>query len=97
MDIAAFQRCIAQTYGAKDGARGIPGTFMYLTEEMGELAEALREPDRHDLAGEFADCFAWLASLAHLAGVDLAAAAVAKYGTGCPGCGRIPCACTGKP
>ena len=36
---------------------------------------------------------AWLATLANIAGVDLEAAIQAKYGAGCPGCGRTPCAC----
>ncbi len=97
MDVAAFQALIARTYGDKDGKRGIAGTFMYFTEEVGELAEALREPERQDLPGEFADCFAWLTSLAHLAGVDLAAATAAKYGGTCPGCQRAPCICPDKP
>jgi NTP pyrophosphatase (non-canonical NTP hydrolase) len=97
MDLRTFQQRIARTYGAKDAARGIPGTFMYFTEEVGELAEALREPERQDLPGEFADCLAWLTSLAHLAGVDLAAAAEAKYGAGCTTCGRDPCGCDSKP
>jgi NTP pyrophosphatase (non-canonical NTP hydrolase) len=97
LDLAAFQTRIAATFGAKDAARGLPGTFMYFTEEVGELAEALREPQRHDLPGEFADCLAWLTSLAHLAGVDLAAAAAAKYPAVCRRCGASPCVCTGKP
>jgi len=97
MDLAAFQRRIAATYGAKDAARGLPGTFMYLIEEVGELAEALREPERHELDGEFADCLAWLCSLAELAGVDLATAAAQKYPADCPGCGQSPCACASKP
>lgn len=96
-DLAVFQRRIAVTYGAKDRERGVAGTFMYFTEEVGELAEALREPERHDLAGEFADCLAWLTSLAHLADVDLGAATAAKYGGVCPDCGRSPCACASKP
>ena len=96
-DLRSFQDRIAHTYGDKDAARGIAGTLMYFTEEVGELAEALREPERHDLPGEFADCLAWLTSLAHLAGVDLAAAAADKYGAGCTGCGQDPCACTSKP
>jgi len=97
MDLRAFQERIAATYGAKDAARGTAGTFMYLVEEVGELAEALREPERHDLAGEFADCLAWLTSLAVLAGVDLADAAASKYPVDCPGCGQSPCRCSGKP
>ncbi len=96
-DLAAFQAHIAATYGAKDAQRGSAGTFMYLMEEVGELAEALREPQRHDLPGEFADCLAWLTSLAHLAGVDLAAATAAKYPGVCLRCGVTPCACASKP
>ena len=97
MDLRAFQAHIAATYGAKDAARGSAGTFMYLIEEVGELAEALREPGKHDLDGEFADCLAWLVSLAHLAGVDLAAATARKYPGICQRCGATPCACVSKP
>jgi NTP pyrophosphatase (non-canonical NTP hydrolase) len=97
MDLRAFQRHIATTFGDKDAARGIDGTFMYFIEEVGELAEALRERDKHDLAGEFADCLAWLTSLAHLAGVDLAAVTSAKYSGTCPKCAVQPCVCHSKP
>src|ERR1043165_5902385 len=96
-DLAAFQRHIATTYGAKDAQRGAAATFMYLMEEVGELAEALREPQKHDLPGEFADCLAWLVSLAHLAEVDLAAATAAKYPGLCLRCGGTPCVCVSKP
>lgn len=96
-DLRAFQDHIAATYGSKDAARGTAGTFMYLMEEIGELAEALREPERHDLPGEFADCLAWLTSLAHLADIDLAAATMAKYGGPCSRCGKSPCNCASKP
>ena len=97
MNLREFQQHIAATYGTKDSARGIPGTFMYFTEEVGELAEALREPDKHDLAGEFADCLAWLTSLAHLADIDLAVVTSAKYPQVCPGCSASPCTCDSKP
>lgn len=96
-DLRAFQARIAALYGAKDARRGLPGTSMYFIEEVGELFEALREPAAHDLPGEFADCLAWLASLAHLAGVDLAAAAEAKYPALCRTCGGSPCGCETKP
>jgi hypothetical protein len=36
---------------------------------------------------------AWLATLASLSGVDLEAAARAKYALGCPRCKAAPCAC----
>ena len=46
---------------------------------------------------EFADVFAWLATLASISGVDLEAAACAKYGAGCPRCGGKPCRCPVDP
>lgn len=94
MTLAEFQRVIERTFGAKDRTRGLEGTFMWFTEEVGELSRALR---RHvkgaPLEEEFADVLAWLTTLASIAGVDLEAAAVAKYGAGCPRCGAIPCKC----
>lgn len=97
MDLRTFQADIARAYGHKDGERGVAGTFMYFMEEVGELAEALREPEKHDLEGEFADCLAWLVSLAHLSGVDLAQAAQHKYPGVCPECKASPCRCDSKP
>ncbi len=97
MNLRDLQTQLAATYGHKDIARGTAGTFMYLMEEVGELAEALREPAAHDLPGEFADCVAWLTSLANTAGIDLAAAVEQKYGHGCSRCGKSPCICDTKP
>jgi NTP pyrophosphatase (non-canonical NTP hydrolase) len=96
-DLRQFQAYIGKTYGPKDSARGIAGTYMYFIEEVGELAEALREPDQHDLAGEFADVQAWLTSLAHLSGIDLASVTAAKYPGTCPDCSQSPCVCDSKP
>lgn len=93
MRIAEFQKLIHDTYAERDGKRGMPGNFMWFVEEVGELSEALRFGTRRQLEAEFADVFAWLATLANLAGVDLEKA-VRKYAKGCPGCRRIPCACT---
>ena len=91
-----LQRHIKALYGAKDGARGIEGTFMWFMEEVGELSASLRGDARHPLAEEFADVLAWLATLANVAGVDLAEAVARKYGQACPGCGKAPCACVGE-
>jgi NTP pyrophosphatase (non-canonical NTP hydrolase) len=63
-----------------------------MTEEVGELAKALRRNDPDELRLEFSDVLAWLASLANLTGVDLEEAA-ARYADGCPKCGASPCAC----
>ena len=91
--LAQLQQLIRDTYDAKDRRRGVEGTFMWFMEEVGELSAALRADDRANLALEFADVLAWLATLANIAGVDLEAAIRAKYGAGCPGCARTPCAC----
>ena len=99
LSLAKMQSLIQGMYGDKDEARGIPGTFMWLMEEVGELSSALREneaaggPATEALAFEFADVLAWLATIANVAGVDLQAAFLKKYGGGCPGCGKIVCDC----
>ena len=80
-------------YFEKDQARGIDGTFMWLMEEVGELASALRSGTHDERMGEFADVLAWLATIANVAGVDLSAAVAQKYGAGCPGCGLFVCTC----
>jgi NTP pyrophosphatase (non-canonical NTP hydrolase) len=91
--IGMLQRRIGELYGAKDAARGDAATFLWLAEEFGELATALRSGTREELALEMADVLAWLATLANLRGVDLEAAVRSKYLGGCPGCGSVPCAC----
>ena len=93
MTLAQLQQVIRDTFGAKDRRRGVEGTFMWFMEEVGELAAALRGGTPEQQAAEFADVLAWLATLANGAGVDLEAAVRAKYGAGCPGCGRTPCGC----
>ena len=88
-----FQQLIRAMYYEKDVARGIDGTFMWLMEEVGELAAVLRKGTLQEREEEFADVLAWLATIANVAGVDLSRAIMQKYGTGCPGCGRFVCTC----
>jgi NTP pyrophosphatase (non-canonical NTP hydrolase) len=94
--VREFQRRIDEVYGARDAARGVPSTFTWFVEEVGELARSLLSGERGSEAEarEFADVFAWLATLATLRGVDLAAAAREKYAAGCPRCGAAPCRCS---
>ena len=82
-----FQQLIRDRYFATDSARGVPGTFMWLIEEVGELATSLQDnapgksptaADRANLVEEFADVIAWLTTLANIANVDLAQA-LTKY------------------
>jgi len=92
MDLAAFQDQMARTYGDRDTARGIAATVAWLTEEVGELARAVRKGSRDDQVHEVGDVLAWLASLANQLGVTLDEAA-SRYATGCPKCGATPCQC----
>ncbi len=96
---ARFQKLIHEMYFDKDAARGVDGTFMWLIEEVGELATALRDGSMEEKKEEFADVLAWLTTIANVAGVDLTEAIWEKYGSGCPGCGQFVCQCSdaGKP
>lgn len=93
VSLTDFQAKIRDMYYEKDLQRGIDGTFMWLMEEVGELATALRQGTHQDKSEEFADVIAWLATIANVAGVDLGKAIQDKYGTGCPGCSRLVCTC----
>jgi len=90
--LAELQDLMERTYGARDRERGIPAGVAWLTEEVGELAQALRKGTPEAQRDEFADVLAWVATLANIAGVDLEAA-LARYAGGCPKCGRLPCDC----
>ena len=93
VSLGDFQELIRKMYFDKDAARGIDGTFMWLMEEVGELAAALRSGSSEDKMEEFADVLAWLTTIANVAEVDLSAAVARKYGAGCPGCQRFVCVC----
>ena len=99
VSLSDFQLLIRRMYHEKDVARGVEGTFMWLMEEVGELATALRNGSHEERVGEFADVLAWLTTIANVVGVDLSEAVLQKYGSGCPGCGRFVCTCpdAGKP
>ncbi len=93
ISIKDFQDLIRKMYYEKDAARGAEATFLWLMEEVGELASALREGTKEELALEFADVLAWLTTIANVKGIDLTQAVRAKYGDGCPGCGKYVCEC----
>jgi NTP pyrophosphatase (non-canonical NTP hydrolase) len=71
MNIREFQSIISKKYEKRDRQRGIPATFMWFIEEVGELATALASNDPKNKEEEFADVFAWLCTLANITGVDL--------------------------
>jgi NTP pyrophosphatase (non-canonical NTP hydrolase) len=86
MELGELQTTIEATFGERDRARGVDGTFRWFVEEVGEVAKALRDRDPDELRHEVGDALAWLAS------VDLEAAA-ARFADGCPRCGDRPCSC----
>ena len=92
MQLAEFQQLMADTYGERDGARGIAATVAWLAEETGELAKAVRKGTRDEQVHELGDVIAWLASLANQLGISLDEA-VSRYASGCPKCKASPCTC----
>ena len=92
MELCELQRLMAVTYGDRDRERGVPATVAWLTEELGELAQAVRKGTADEQLHELGDVLAWLASLAEQLGLSLDDAA-ARYADGCPRCGATPCTC----
>jgi NTP pyrophosphatase (non-canonical NTP hydrolase) len=92
MDLERFQQLMRDTYGERDRARGIPSAVAWLTEEVGELAQAVRKGTKAEQLEELADVLAWLASIADQLGLSLDEA-VLRYADGCPRCGNVPCRC----
>tara|TARA_X000000368_G_scaffold353676_1_gene294889 strand:- start:160 stop:468 length:309 start_codon:yes stop_codon:yes gene_type:complete len=84
MTLNQLQELIYKRYYKTDSARGIAKTFLWLSEEIGELAHALGkiergDPDMTNLEEEFADVLAWLTTLANITGIDLQKAIENKY------------------
>ena len=80
LTIQSFQQTIRDHYYEADKERGTPGTWLWFSEEVGELARALaRGGDRKNLEEEFADVLAWLCTLANINDIDLSKAVQRKY------------------
>jgi NTP pyrophosphatase (non-canonical NTP hydrolase) len=94
MEIREFQRLIDEIYRKRDEERGVDKTMLWVVEEVGELAEAVRKGG--NVGEEIADVFAWLVSLANLYGVDVEEEVLKKYPGYCLRCGKKPCECDTK-
>ena len=92
MDLGDLQDVIVRTYGDRDRARGLPSSVAWLTEEVGELAQAIRKGTPEQQLHELADVLAWLTTIAAQLGLSMEDAA-ARYAGGCPACGSTPCRC----
>ncbi|HMF32463.1 MAG TPA: MazG nucleotide pyrophosphohydrolase domain-containing protein [Candidatus Lokiarchaeia archaeon] len=95
MEFSEFQALIRELYFEKDTARGALGTFTWLVEEMGEVAEIVKrkEVEIGALGPELADVIAWTFSLANIFGIEMEQAILEKYPHKCGKCGQIPCTC----
>ena len=93
MELRALQDLMRDLYEDADKERGVPSTVAWLTEELGELAQAVRKGDIDQQTHEMADVLAWLASLANQLNIDLDEA-VMRFANGCPKCEESPCTCS---
>ncbi|MBY9018855.1 MAG: nucleotide pyrophosphohydrolase [Candidatus Lokiarchaeota archaeon] len=98
MKISEFQELIRNLYFKKDSKRGINNTFIWLIEEIGELATLLNEKliDPAKISEELADIIAWTTSIANLMEIDLEKALAFKYPDKCKKCNANPCHCENK-
>lgn len=94
MEIKEFQKLMYDLYVHNDRRRGAAATMLWLVEEVGELAEAVRRNDTENIREELADCFAWVGALANLYGIDIESVFLEKYPLVCPTCCKNPCVCT---
>lgn len=79
MELKYVQDKIKEMYFDKDSQRGLYGTFTWLVEEVGELAEALLSGNRDSIEEEIADVLAWTISIANLTNIDVEEALRKKY------------------
>lgn len=95
MKISEFQNLMKELYIHQDSKRGIKSSFIWLVEEIGELAQLLRKKDydREKVSEELADVIAWSCSLANLCGIQLEDALNKKYPDKCAKCNSNPCEC----
>lgn len=82
---------IHDIYYPRDKDRGAEKTMLWLVEEVGELAEALRKGE--EVGEEIADVLAWTVSIANLCNVDIEREVNKKYPNHCIKCGSKPCSC----
>ncbi|MCP4764382.1 MAG: nucleotide pyrophosphohydrolase [archaeon] len=97
MKISEFQKLMKDLYFHQDSKRGIDKTFIWLVEELGELARILKkgsELDSNRISEEMADIIAWISSLANLLEIDLEKALNIKYPKKCIKCNSNPCCCS---
>jgi NTP pyrophosphatase (non-canonical NTP hydrolase) len=98
MRISDFQEKIRYLYLENDKRRGIKSTFIWLVEEIGELATLLNNEklEIQEISEELSDIFAWTLSIANLLNIEMEPALSLKYPNKCIKCGEAPCQCNDK-
>ena len=95
MKISDFQDLLKDLYLQNDLDRGIKSTFIWLVEEIGELATLINsiDIDKRKISEEIADIIAWTISIANILDVDVEKALSDKYPNECIKCSTSPCTC----
>ena len=95
MKISDFQNLLKDLYLEKDLNRGVNSTFIWLIEEIGELATLLNsvDLDKRKVSEEIADVIAWTISIANILEIDIEKALSDKYPNKCKKCSSSPCRC----
>jgi len=95
MEVSEFQNLMRKLYFHQDSERGIKGTYIWLVEEIGELASLIKEQNIHKnkAAEEIADIIAWTCSVANLLEINIEEALYDKYPNKCKKCDSVPCKC----
>jgi len=95
MKISEFQQLIKDIYFHQDKERGIKRTFIWLVEEVGELARIIKsqEIDKKKASEEISDITAWINSIANLLEINMESILLDKYPGKCVRCNSKPCQC----
>lgn len=95
MKISDFQERIRHLYLENDKSRGLNSTFIWLVEEIGELATLLKSDSLEipKIAEELSDIMAWALSIANLLNIEMESALNLKYPERCIKCNQAPCQC----
>ena len=95
MRISDFQKLMKEIYFHRDSERGINRTFIWLVEEIGELANLIKYEniEKKQISEEIADIIAWTNSLANLLDINIEKALLEKYPKKCIKCNSSPCQC----
>jgi len=95
MKISDFQKLMREIYFHRDSERGINRTFIWLVEEIGELANLIKyeKIEKKHISEEIADIIAWTNSLANLLDINIEKALSEKYPKKCLKCNSSPCQC----